>query len=151
MKLKGSTASEPEKKNKSFFQSITSVVSDIFQTHHQPQNQPQFQPKPEPQTYAPQPAQNEFYFDKTKGVWVINGKEADTEYDMGQEPEKTAKNAEELVPPPISTGSIQKHNKMVEPEKEVAPEPVNESFGKVTIGHVVKKKAPIKVLYTAQN
>ena len=128
MKLKGPNSIEAETSSKGIFESLTTAVTDIFQSYSEPKHKS----NPQPQTYQAPAPQNEFYFDKVKGTWVINGKEADTEYDMGQEPVKEQTKIEEVAPPPISSGIPLRPNK-----EEVVPESgtefVSESFGKVKI------------------
>jgi len=41
-----------------------------------------------------------FYYDKDKKKWIIDGKEASAEYDMGQEPLTKSKSAD-ILPPPL--------------------------------------------------
>lgn len=141
MKLKGTNMIAPEKKNKGILESLTTVVSDMFQTYAEP--------KPNPQSYKEKEVQNEFYFDKNKGIWVINGKEADAEYDMGQEPVKQERNIGTIEPPPVAMMSVPKASN-VEVESEALPEAFSGAFGKVTIGHS-KKKTTHKNLYVSQS
>lgn len=141
MKLKGTEMVVSEKKNKGIFESLTTAVTDMFQTYTEP--------KPAPKPYKQQPAQNEFYYDKAKGIWVINGKEADAEYDMGQEPVSRTAKIEEVEPPPIANMSMPKMN-IGEVEEDVTPEVFSGAFGKVTVSHS-KKKGGHKNLYVSHN
>lgn len=141
MRLKGTDVAMPEKKTKGILESLTTAVSDMFQTYAEPQ------PKPQPQPYKQ--ARNEFYFDKTRGIWVINGQEADAEYDMGQEPVKEIAKIGEVEPPPVAMMPVPRASNR-EDEVETTPEVLSGAFGKVTIGHN-KKKAGHKNLYVAHD
>ena len=118
--------------------------------------QPQPQPQPQP---LERPKANEFYFDKDKGTWIINGREADSEYDMGQEPIVPKSKADDVVPPPEATAAVQRSPEKIAAAatyEEVPPmeaEVIKKPFGQpqqVKTGPVAKKKSTMRSLYVPQ-
>jgi len=130
-----------EKKDKGILESLTTVVSGMFQNYTEP--------KPNLQPHKEKKAQDGFYYDKNQGTWVINGKKADAEHDMGQEPIGQEKSLGGVEPPPVAMMNLPKvSNVGVEPG--TLSEPFSGAFGKVTIGHN-KKKTAHKSVYVSQS
>ncbi len=77
---------------------ISSIASGISGLFIHPKTKPE--KSPQPLTAAAPESKQGFYFDPKTRKWIINGKEADSEYDMGQEPILPKQKGE--VPPPPS-------------------------------------------------
>lgn len=113
---------------------------------------------------APPPAQeapaarSNFYYDQAKGQWIIDGKEADTEYDMGQEPAGPRAKGEDVPPPPVAARlarQVRESEPPADGAAEVAAESIKNPFG-VQVPQTRqaapggKKKSPIRALYVPQ-
>jgi len=153
-KLKGPNAAPIEEKKEGFLNVIANAVSELFpkKSESLENETSHVHAKPAPPLERPKP--NEFYFDKAKGVWVINGKEADQEYDMGQEPNLPSSKYAPVEPPPMSMGgSAKSPSKKNEEnnESDSQAEVIKNPFGQpIKTGLVGKKKTIGRSLYVPQ-
>ena len=70
----------------------------------------------------PQSVQSGFYYDRTLQKWIINGKEADAEYDMGQEPVFPGRPKSEVPSPPPAPAKMPAVGKGKEEKSEKSEE-----------------------------
>ena len=131
-----------EQKTEGIFNFLATAVCDLL-----PKISPSHHAAPAKE--SPSPKKSNFYYDQNAGKWIIDGKEADTEYDMGQDPGQPRIKGD-VAPPPQAPSGVAKVPRAAEREDEgEASGAIKDPFGQVR-GTGAKKKPGVRSLYVPQ-